>query len=203
MLIGTALLASAGVGPLSAAERSIAVAILVLPSADTAQLLPSSGELAAALASHLRSAGFRVVVAGSPSAVPVEELTAEANAAGVDVAIGVRTLDTSAPCGAILTPPGVSRPGLSKRAIHQAEPPAEVTQLITAARHESSARLARSLASAGQWCPPRGSQTDAYVLEALAAPTIVLLVPARNQEQLTERLPGVLRTWAAAERAQE
>jgi len=117
------------------------VAVLALPSADRVQTSRATDELAQALASELRSGGLRVVVAGSPIAVPLEELAASANAAGVDVALalGIRSSGTSAGCARVLTPQAVSRPAHMTSKGGQAQLGADLMKLISAMRYEALA----------------------------------------------------------------
>jgi hypothetical protein len=177
------------------------VAVLALPSADTGQTSRATHELAQALIAGLRSAGLRVVVAGTPTAAPLEELTAVANAAAVDVAIGARSLESSGGCPSVLAPQAVSRPAEVRGS--QARPAVGVKQLIAALRYEASVRLAASVESYGRWCHPKAARGDTYVLQGVAAPTVLLLLPVREQAQLSRRLPALIRDWSAAERARE
>ena len=99
-------------------------AVLALPSADSVQTSGATNELAQAVATELQSAGLRVVVAGSPTAAPLEELAAVANAAAVDVAVGVQSLGRSAGCARVVKPKAVSRPRQRTSEANQVQPAA-------------------------------------------------------------------------------
>jgi hypothetical protein len=203
VLVTSGLLAASNVGEMRAENGSTLVAVLPLASEDEVDPSRATHELAQAVTSGLRSAGFRVVVAGSPTAAPLEELAAVANARGVDVAVGVRSSSTLASCAVVLTPHAESRPPQTTLNASQAQLAANLKQLIAAIRYEASARLASSMESSGQGCVSKPAEGDSYVLQAVAAPTILLLVPVSEQGQVTRRLPAVIQDWAAAERARK
>jgi len=180
--VAAALVVILGQGKARGDSDGTSVAVIALPSAETSQTSRATHELAQAFISALQAAGFRVVIAGTPAAVPLEELTAVANGAAVDLAIGVRSLRDSQACPGLHTPHAVSRPAQLKSAGSQAQLAADVKQLTTAIRYEASLRLARSLEAVGHWCHPKATQPDAYVLAGIAAPTVVLSLPVPSGE---------------------
>jgi hypothetical protein len=130
VLVAVVLLTASGPPEVRGEKGSVLVAVLALPSADRVQTSGATNKLAQAVATELRSAGLRVVVADSPTAAPLEELAAVANAAGVDVALGVQTLGTSAGCARVVRPKAVSRPEQMTPEGGQVQLAAHLTQLV-------------------------------------------------------------------------
>ena len=185
-------------------RRGISVAVLALPSsANTTDTTPETRRVAQAIAARLRSAGFTVVIAGAVHGAPLEELTAAANTANVDVALGVWAVGGSTECPAVLGPSAASppvAPGALKLPEDQARLAGYVKQITAAARSKASAQLADALSSTGTWCHRRPSPTEDYILEGTSAPAVAISVASPEAGSLTDRIPSAIEAWVADER---
>jgi hypothetical protein len=179
--------------------RGVSVAVIALPSS-MSTATPESQQLAQKIASKMRSAGFRVVLAGVERVVPLEELAAVANASSIDLALGVRSLGISNGCSAVVVPEPTPQPAQRRGAISQAEVRVSVKQLMASSRAEASEHLARSLTSAGQWCPRKPTKVERYVLDAVVAPTVLVSTASSDTASVIERIPGVVEEWVRMER---
>lgn len=176
------------------------VVLLALPGSMSEQASPDTQRLALEIAGSLRAVGSRVVVAGAPTAVPLEELAATANSSAADVTLGVRSLGQSIKCAAALTPEPVPRPNQSEGTLDGAKLGALVKQLTASARAEESAKLAAALASVAKWCPRRPTEVERYVLSETNSPTLLLSLASSDARALLPVLPDILEKWFVMER---
>ncbi len=176
------------------------VVVLALPGSMAKQATPDTQRLALELADRLRAAAFRVVVAGAPTALPLEELVATSTASSADLTLGVRSLGQSKKCAAAMTPEPVPRPVQSEGPIDKAELAALVIQLAASSRAEESTKLAIILASVAKWCPSRPTEVERYVLKEAMSPTLLLSLSSSDAGELLPHVPDVLEKWFAMER---
>jgi hypothetical protein len=187
------------VGPGAVAHSSdgaTSVAVLALPDVLGGKATPATQGLAQRIAADLQAAGFRVVRAGIGSSVPVEELNAIANASSVDLALGLRGLGETKRCPSLVAPQALPLPVQTDASATPAQASVLVRQITAAARSEASGRLVRSLASVREWCHPQPTEVEKYVLDGIAAPTVLMAV-AVHEAGVTQAMPAILREWSA------
>ena len=164
------------------------VAILALPGSMAGKATPDTQRLALEIAGSLRAAKFRVVVAGAPTPLPLEELVATANASSTDLTIAVRSLGQSKECSAVMTPEPVPRPVQSEERIDKTDVAGLVKRLMASARAEESTKLATALASVAKWCPRMPTEVERYILSDTMSPTLLLSLEALIPSDRAERV---------------
>jgi len=199
-VITAAFAVLAGAGYAQPGNAGISIAVLALPSPQTGQATPETRQLVEAIGDRLQARGFRVTIVGTTGFTPAEELTATVNARAVDLVVSARSFAKARRCAAVIAPQPVSRPAEPKTAVGQAQLGDFFRRLMAFARFEASTRLASSLASVGEWCQPKPTEIERYVLQGLNAPTVLLGLASRDQDRLIERLPSVVEGWTAEER---
>ena len=190
--------------PQNAGSRDRSVALLVLPDPSGRNPTAETQALVQQVAGGLRARRYRVVLAGVESSGAVEDLSAAANSAGVDLVIGMRVLSKSEPCGAILTPDRVPMPPVPKEPVSQSDLGVYVRQIASFQRAEASrraAQLAGAISSSARACSRKPTELEHYVLDSCLGPTVLLTISPKDEKTFAERLPAIVAEWLGKEGA--
>ena len=197
---GAVLCAAVGLTDIArSSDAGTSIAVLALPASLGTHATPATRQLAETVAKRVQAAGYHVVRAGIEAPVPLEELNAIANASAADLVLGVRSTGGSKHCPSVVAPQPVIPPVESPSAT-VAEPGAAVRQLMASARSEGSDRLVRLLAKGPEWCRPKPNGAESYVLQGVAAPTVLISVALPDEGRVTDTIPAVVREWLTMEK---
>lgn len=179
-------------------DAGASIAVLAIPGSLSTKATPATRQLAERVATELQAAGFHVIRAGIDTPVSLEELNAIANASAADLALGVRSVGESKRCLSVVAPRPVTPPTQSSAAT-PAELGALAKQLMASARSEASARFVSLLANGPEWCRPKASGVERYVLQGVAAPTVLISAAVPDEGRVTHTIPAIVREWLTME----